>query len=304
MGLHIGRILENLSDDVGYQSPPSTDYPRHVACPAVTSSYRGRLSVASRKFESPYLIPHSPTIQAIQMTLGTGTNGYPKQTFRVPDPDNPPRTILYSSFSLQPVPIHRLSRGVEYQVGPALTDQLEGRLAGIAEGQAIPADVPANPLLNDLIANVRSQNPQQTRRPTVPQLLRELRRQNALTAFQAQHEQLLSELTKQIADGASIFAPFASIPELLELFSRIIDFLDRKHVRVTAVHIRGWINSRILESLRADANDHQVHQLQNLSSRILRQIKCEAAGDYAVPRELREEAVYFAASDLRVVDCA
>ena len=219
-------------------------------------------------------------------------NGYPEPTFRVPDLENPPRTILFSSFSLQPIPINQLPRGVEYQLGPVPTDQIEGRLAEIADGQAIPADVLANPLLNDLMANVQSQNPQQRTRPTALQLLRELRRQNALTAFQAQHEQLLRELGTHIENGGSIFASFASNPELQELYDQIIDYLGVKYVRVSAAHIQAELDSRIREGLGANATDHQIHQLQHLLSQLLRQLRREAAGQFRIPYELNQDPVY------------
>lgn len=206
------------------------------------------------------------------------------------------KKILYSSFTLQPIPAHLLAPGAdsyaEQTVISVSADELEDQLKRLPPRDPFPPKILANPIFNCLVQNVRNQNPGQKASPTTPQLLQELRRQKALRTFLRRHVELLTELTQHLGNGESALDTFASDPELDVLMKEITESMSSRNPQVTSDQIHEEISLRIREGQSHDKTDHNIHHLQYLSSQVLQQVKRDMAGNRAVPRQLEDDALY------------
>ncbi|KAH7333157.1 hypothetical protein BKA65DRAFT_479723 [Rhexocercosporidium sp. MPI-PUGE-AT-0058] len=224
-------------------------------------------------------------------------NGHAGPTFLAADPfDVNKKTVLYSSFTLQPVPAHLLPPGVCADpndfVVPVPADELEEELKRLPPRAPIPPRILVNPIFSGVVLNVRNQNPDQRKPPTRAQLLQEFTRQNALTFFHRRHMQLLEELARHLGNGGSAFEHFTSHPDLEALVKEIVEHMGSEDPQITSVHIQDEVALRVREGLSQDTTDHNIHQLQHLLSRIIQQINRDQVGNSTVPEELQDDTLY------------
>ncbi|CZT01970.1 uncharacterized protein RCO7_05449 [Rhynchosporium graminicola] len=235
-------------------------------------------------------------------------NGRPGPIFMAVNPfDVHKNPVLYSSFTLLPIPAHLqppaqasfsspagtpILNQQQSLVEPSPSEELERRIAELIPGQPIPPSLRSDIEFAGLDQNVRRQNPDQATAPTSVQLLAELRRQKVLTRFYEKHVQLLPELVRHLANNGMAFDAFASHMELDALASEIVNLMARTNENITSEDVQEEIELRIREGSSPAEIDHNIHQLQSLLSQILQQITREEEGDMEIPQVLNDEILY------------